>query len=365
MEGKIVSIEIDLFGIKLQSPFILGSGPLSYGARGLIRAHKAGVGAVVTKTIRDEPAVNPFPHMAVTGKDSMINAEEWTDIPGSQWVEKEIPEAKEAGVVIIASIGHTSVEVENWVGKVDRAGADIIELVSYKRETILPMLKKAKSLTGKPILVKISPNWFDSVGIALEALAAGADGITAIDSIGPVLRIDITTGKPLVGGNRGFGWLTGSAIKPIALRYVAEISSAADKPVVGLGGVTRAEDAVEMLMAGAKAVGICTAPIVKGVEYIGKLNQKLEKLITDLGYNNPGEISGLSHTYLNSEANNKKFNFIFDADSCTECMACVKACSYEARTLENKIMSLDSKICRYCGLCYSVCPTGALIPDFL
>lgn len=360
-----MSIETEIFGIKLQSPFILGSGPLSYGAKGLIRAHRAGAGAVVTKTIRDNPAVNPFPHMAVAGKGSMINAEEWSDIPGSQWVEKEIPEAKKAGVIVIASVGHTPVEVENWVGKVSDAGADIIELVSYERDTILPMLKRAKALTDKPVLIKISPNWVDSVGIALEALEAGANGITAIDSIGPVLRIDIKTGKPLVGGGRGFGWLTGSAIKPIALRYVAEITSATDKPVIGLGGVIKAEDAIEMLMAGAQAVGICTAPIVKGVEYISKLNKNLEKLITKLGYKNPGEISGLSHKYLNPAANNKKFDFIYNPDTCTECMACVKACSYEARALENKVMSLNTDLCRYCGLCFSVCPNGSLSSNFL
>lgn len=359
-----MSLETDLFGIKLQSPFILGSGPLSYGSKGLIRAHKAGAGAVVTKTIRDNPAVNPFPHMAVAGKDSMINAEEWADIPGSRWVDKEIPEAKKAGVIVIASVGHTPMEVDNWVRKVDEAGADIIELVSYERDTILPMLQKAKALTGKPVLVKISPNWSNAVGIAIEALKAGADGVTAIDSIGPVLRINVKTGKPLVGGINGFGWLTGSAIKPVALRYVAEISSATDKPVIGLGGVTNAEDAVEMLMAGAKVVGICTAPIMRGVEYIGKLNKKLEKLIADLGYKSPVEISGLSHKYFRPESTSKKFDFIFDADRCTECMACVRACSYEARALENKVMSLDTELCRYCGLCFSVCPNGSLSPDF-
>ncbi len=359
-----MSIETYLFGIKMQSPFVLGSGPLSYGSKGLIRAHKAGAGAVVTKTIRDNPAVNPYPHMAVSGGKSMINAEEWSDIPGAQWVEKEIPEAKKAGVVVIASIGHTPLEVENWVGRAAEAGADIIELVSYERDTILPMIKKAKILTDKPVLVKISPNWSDSVGIAMETLAAGADGITAIDSIGPVLRLDIKTGRPLVGGGRGFGWLTGSAIKPIALRYVAEISSASDKPVIGLGGVTTAEDAVEMLMAGARAVGICTAPIVRGVEYIEKLNTKLEKLIKKLGYGNPGEISGVSHKFLDPEVNNRKFNFIYNEESCTECMACVRACSYEARDLRNKVMSLDTDLCRYCGLCFSVCPNGSLSPDF-
>ncbi len=360
-----MSIKTELFGIEMQSPFVLGSGPLSYGAKGIIRAHRAGAGAVVTKTIRDKPAVNPFPHMAVAGKDTMINAEEWADIPARQWADREIPEAKAAGAVVIASIGHTPGEAVNWTALIDKAGADIIELVSYTRETIIPMVEEARKLTEKPILVKISPNWVDPVGTALETLKLGADGITAMDSVGPVLRIDIKTGKPLVGGGRGFGWLTGSAIKPIALRYVAEISSATAKPVIGLGGITKAEDAVEMLMAGAQAVGICTAPIIKGVEYIGKLNDKLEKLITKLGYKNSTELTGLSHKYLNPEANNKKFDFIYIADTCTECMACVKACAYEARDLQNKVMSLDTEACRYCGLCFSVCPNGSLNPDFL
>ena len=94
------------------------------------------------------------------------------------------------------------------------------------------------------------------------------------------------------------------------------------------------------------------------------MNVKLGKLITKLGYKNSGELTGLSHKYLNPVANNTKFDFIFNADTCTECMACVKACSYEARALENKVMSLDTDLCRYCGLCFSVCPNGSLSADF-
>lgn len=353
-------LETKLFGITLQSPFILGSGPLSYGAQGMIRAHQAGIGAVVTKTIRDIPADNPFPHMAIAGKQTMINAEKWSDYPGEQWVEKEIPQAKEAGVVVIASVGHTELEVDHWVASVDRAGADIIELVSYEESTMLPMVKKARQLTQKPILVKLSPNWADPVTCGLQALQLGADGITAMDSVGPVLRIDIWTGKPLVGGALGQGWLTGSAIKPIILRYVAELATKTDKPIIGLGGVMDAEDAAEMLQGGASAVGICTAPILKGIPYITKMCKNLEGILQKLSVSSCSDIIGRAIPYLQQEELKTAFTFGFNPDACKECMLCVTVCPYESRVLKNKQMSVDEQSCRTCGICASVCPTAAL-----
>ncbi|MEW5816033.1 MAG: dihydroorotate dehydrogenase, partial [Spirochaetota bacterium] len=162
-----VDLTTELFGLPLKSPLILGSGPLSYGAAGLIRAYEAGAGAVVTKTIRDRAADNPYPHMVISGRDTLINAEKWADISAARWVEEEIPKSKEAGVTVIASLGHTPAEVGKWVKAADRAGADIIELVSYQSEAILPMVMKAKELTGKPVIAKLSPNWPDPVKTAL------------------------------------------------------------------------------------------------------------------------------------------------------------------------------------------------------
>ncbi|MBI9104515.1 MAG: 4Fe-4S binding protein [Spirochaetales bacterium] len=355
-----MDISIEFLGIKLQSPLIIGSGPISYGADGMIRAHKNGAGAVVTKTIRDEAAVNPFPHIAVSGVNSMVNAEKWSDFSGDRWVDIEIPRAKAAGVVVIGSIGHTMEEVEHWVEKVDRAGADMIELVSYTEDSILPMMKRARELTKKPVLVKISPNWSNPVAAALGVLELGADGITAMDSVGPVLRIDIQTRRPMVGGERGTGWLTGAAIKPIALHYVAEIASRTDKPIIGLGGVMNAEDAVEMLMAGASVVGVCTAPMLKGIEYLGTLNIKIEKLAERLGFKTIGEISGSALSNLPASEITDKFKFEYNPSICNDCMRCVVVCPYQARNLENRIMNLDEELCRYCGLCITVCPVCAL-----
>jgi dihydroorotate dehydrogenase (fumarate) len=326
----------------------------------MIRAHLAGAGAVTTKTIRDIPAENPFPHIAITGRDSMINAEKWSDISGDAWVDQEIPKAKEAGVAVIGSIGHTLGEAGRWIAKVDAAGADIIELVSYDEADLAPMVLLAKKLSGKPILAKLSPNWKDPVASARAALDAGADGITAMDSLGPVLRIDIRTGRPISGGAKGLAWLSGGAIKPLTLRYVAEIAGLSDKPIIGLGGVMTAEDALEMLMAGATAVGICSAPILKGIDHIAKLNRDLEALMDSLSYSTVASVSRYSLRFLEKAEERSKFAFAFDPDLCTACRACVRCCPYEARSLEGKALGLDREKCRYCGLCASVCPTRAL-----
>lgn len=355
-----MSLKTKLFDIEMQSPFVLGSGPLTYGSEGMIRAHEMGIGAVVTKTIRDKAAQNPFPHIANTGKDSLINAEKWADIEGQKWIDKEIPEAKEAGAVVIGSIGHFPQEAENWVEKVDKAGADIIELVSYNRDAILPMVKKARKLTQKPLLVKVSPNWSDPVDVALKAFDIGANGITAIDSIGPVLRIDINKEKPLVGGENGYGWMTGGALKPISLRIVADIASQTDKPVVGIGGVITGEDAVEMMMAGASAVGVCSAPILKGLEYIRDLNNKIDNLVDELGYNQIADLKGLALKNLPKNELMNKFKFNFNKEICIQCRKCVDLCPYQARGLDDLDMTLNKNRCRYCGLCSSICPTDAL-----
>jgi len=231
------------------------------------------------------------------------------------------------------------------------------------------MVRRARELMTKPLLVKISPNWTDPVAAALHALEAGADGITAMDSVGPVLRIDIRTRKPLVGGPHGTGWLTGGAIKPMTLRYVAEIAAKTDKPVIGLGGVMTAEDAVEMMMAGASAVGVCTAPMLKGISYIGTLVKGIEKLAETLGFAEVSHITGAALKNLAAGENRNRFAFRFQSDLCIACMKCVIVCPYQARRLQKTLlqekslkyaMSLDEQLCRYCGLCVSTCPTGAL-----
>ncbi|MBU1879869.1 MAG: dihydroorotate dehydrogenase, partial [Chloroflexi bacterium] len=282
---------VNLCGLILPNPLVLASGPLSWNAGAIRAAWAAGAAAVVTKTIRPPATTNPMPHIAAAGGGSLLNTEGWSDLPAAQWIDRELPALRDRPGALIVSVGHTPAEVALLAGPLIAAGADALELVSYRAEDAVPMVEAAKEAVAKetvakaavsvPVLIKVSANWPDLVGVVRACVAAGADGVTAIDSIGPALRVDVETGRPLLGA---FAWLSGVAIRPIALRTVAEVCLRHDVPVVGTGGVGRAEDVVEMMMAGATAVGAHTAPLLQGLGWFGKTLGRLESWLADHGH---------------------------------------------------------------------------------
>ncbi|CAK7078441.1 4Fe-4S binding protein [Tissierella carlieri] len=348
----------NLLGVQLKSPIIIGSGPLSYSAEGMRILSDAGAGAVVTKTIRKERAINPAPHMVRSTNNSLINNEKWTDFEPERWINEELPKLKKMGVITIASVGHTLEESSELVEKVEKAGADIIELVSYDYTDLIPMVKDTKNRVKIPVIAKLPP-MIENIGdFCKELEEAGVDAITACDSVGPAFRIDIETGRPLLGGN-GFGWLTGEVIKPITLHKIYEIRKKVKVPIIGLGGCMSGADAVEMVMAGANFIGVCTAPILRGESVIGKIFNDFKAHLERLGYNSIEEACGVVHQHMGDVNERIKFEFMYNEEKCTRCSLCVKVCAYKARTL-NETMELDEEECRYCGLCVSVCPTKAL-----
>lgn len=359
-QWKGANISTEFCGVKLQSPFVLSSGPLSYAAEGLIRAHQAGAGAVVTKTIRLSAAINPVNHIGKINSDSLINCEKWADSAAEVWFNREIPMAKEAGAVVIASVGHTLPEAEALVKDCEKAGADFIELVSYREDTLLPMLKATKERVSIPVICKLSGNWPDPVGTAKKCLELGADAISAIDSIGPTLKIDIKNARPAMFSKDGYGWLSGGAMRPIALRINSEIARNGCDNLMGIGGVTCAEDAVEYFMVGAKAIGVHSIAILKGVEYFSKLCKDTSILLEQLGYRTISSVVGVALPNFPEQERVAKLEFEYESDSCINCGRCVAACSYDARILNFPVMQVDRDLCRSCGLCVSVCPTGAL-----
>ncbi len=316
---------------------------------------------MVTKTIRPQATVNPVPHIAAAGRGSLLNTEGWSDLPAEQWIERELPSLadRDGDGVLVASTGHTPAEVAQLAGPLAEAGADMLELVSYRAEDAAPMVAAAKRAVSVPVLVKVSANWPDLAGVVDGCLQAGADGVTAIDSIGPALRVDVETGQPLLGS---FAWLSGPAILPVALRSVAQICLRHDVPVVGTGGVGRAGDAVEMVMAGATAVGVHTAPLLQGLDWFGRSLARLERWLDERGYARLDELRGLALSHLRKPASHAALAFAFDAELCTQCGRCVTVCAYGARCLTlYGGMLLDEGLCRSCGLCVAVCPTGALL----
>jgi len=351
-------LTVTLCGLKLKNPLILASGPLSWSATAIRMAFDAGAAAVVTKTIRPQATVNPAPHIATAGRGTLLNTEGWSDLSAEQWIEQELPSLADRNGVLIASTGHTPAEVAQLAGPLAKAGADMLEVVSYRAEDAAPMVAAAKRAVTIPVLVKVSANWPDLLEVVTSCLQAGADGITAIDSIGPALRVDVETGRPVLGS---FAWLSGAAIRPIAMRAVAEIGLRHEVPVVGTGGVGRAEDVVEVVMAGATAVGAHTAPLLQGLDWFGETLARLERWLEEHGHARLADLRGLALPYLREPASRAPLTFAFDAATCTRCGRCVTVCAYGARHLTPQgEMLLDEDLCRSCGLCASVCPTNAL-----
>ncbi len=362
-----------LFHTTLSSPFILASGPLSYDATGLWDAYRAGAGGVTTKTLRLERAINPTPHMVLPRSSNLratlFNSEKWADLSWQQWVEEELPRMKGHPGALIVSIGHTALEAESIIGPVCATGVvDAIECVAYTKNTMIPLVNAVRQRTDLPVLAKLTFNWGDDLYPAAEAtLKAGAEGFTAIDSIGPTLQIDIGTAQPTVGGLGNRAWMSGAAIRPIAQAIVADLVTHFGVPVIGTGGVIQAEDAVEMTMVGAAAIGVCTAALLRGLDWFGKTAQKLNAWLDTHGYASLSDVRGRALSHFHQVEDTGPLIFEFQPLLCTKCGLCIALCPYDARQMDGEKPKtqelkqvLDERRCRYCGLCVEVCKPGAL-----
>ncbi|MFC2082934.1 4Fe-4S binding protein [Candidatus Bipolaricaulota bacterium] len=361
----MADLRTTLCGIDLRNPFVLASGPLSHNGEALLRAYRAGAGAVVTKTICEDATRNPVPHIA-RFSHGLLNGEQWSDLPARDWIEREIPLAKDGGATVIASLGLGLPHVKALAHQLADAGADALEICSYDAEEMGPMVAEAVRNVRIPVLAKISGNWSNAAATACECVASGAAGITAIDSIGPVLRFDIEKREPVLGS--GVGWLSGAAILPISLRVVADIARSVQVPIVGTGGIRTEDECVEMLMAGAHAIGLCSVLMTEGLSVLDRLIISLEWRLADLGYSSAREVIGAGLAGLErleasprlsspGRPNERLLVFAWDKKRCTECGICMSVCPYEARTEPDCV---DFVTCRFCGLCTSSCPAGAL-----
>ncbi|MHA1713086.1 MAG: 4Fe-4S binding protein [Candidatus Ranarchaeia archaeon] len=356
------NISIELCGLKLKNPFILTAGPYTRSGTLMKKAVEHGAGATVCKTVAVKEAVDPHPNMVKVGPNMLINAEKWTELPKEQWYNTELAIAKEADAPVIGCCGHAPDSVRQVAPELAKAGVDIIEVVSYNADHAVGMVKVAKEYTDLPVLCKVSANWPNLLEVIEKVKKAGANGITAIDSLGPVLAIDIETGMPMLASANGEGWLTGSPLRPLAVRIVAKIRQKfPDIDIVGTGGVMMGRDAVEMLMAGATAVGVCTGLIMKGYTIFKQLSDYLIKFMSRKNYRAITDFRSMVVPHLPpTEDLNWRYPCI-DHDVCTHCQQCIKHCPYGALSLDadNKVV-LNQSICYGCGYCYSICPVHCI-----
>jgi dihydroorotate dehydrogenase (NAD+) catalytic subunit len=358
----MANLTIEIVGLHLANPVVPAAGPPGWNGEAMKACAAGGAGAIVSKTVSVQPAVVPTPNMArIPG--GFLNTELWSELPVEQFIAREYPIAKEAGVPLIVSLGYTADEIAQLAPRV-RPFADALELSThYIGDDPSPMMdaiRAAKDAVEVPVFVKLSP--FRDMQTAAQAAAqAGADGIVAVNSFGPCLGVDTETGRLLMGSKEGYGWLSGPALKPLALRCVFDVARAVDLPIIGVGGIIKGTDAIEFFMVGASAVGVCTATILKGPQVFGKISHEIDRWLDVHGYDSVEAVRGLAIRRWEERA----FRAAhvppeLDVDTCTGCGLCETSCVYDAIHVVGDKARLTPEKCYGCGLCVTRCPAQAL-----
>ncbi|MDP3387961.1 MAG: 4Fe-4S binding protein, partial [Eubacteriales bacterium] len=292
-------------------------------------------------------------------KDNTIyNTELWSEYPVGRWSDQILPELKKViSKPLIVSVGYTASDMAVVVPKVN-AFADFFEVSThYGMDELGHLVDKICSLTDKPVFVKLSPHIQDYIAFVEKAVEHGAKGVVAINSLGPGMIVDLKSKSVTIGVDGGKSWISGPSIKPIALHRVANIRKAfQDLPIIACGGVEKAEDVLEFILAGADLVQMLSSSMIKGRDLFDKIVIDLPVLMARYGIDS---IEELRNTTLNTTPIGKGGYPSVDDNICTMCRLCVRICPEMALSLDSNIQ-LDRERCICCGLCQSRCPVGAI-----
>ncbi len=295
-----VGMSVEIAGITLKNPVITPSGTCGYGRDYLDFWSPEQLGAIAVKAVSVKPRDgNPPPRIAEipSGVLNSIGLEN----PGvHKFISDELPWLKSIGATVIANVvGYTDDDYAECVGILDGTGVDMIELniscpnvkgtpISASAERTEALTKRIKGVTKKPVIVKLSPNVTSITDIAKAAEAGGADALSLINTV-MGMRINIKTRRPMLKNITG--GMSGPAVFPLAVRMVWQTSNAVNIPIIGGGGITTAEDAVEMMMAGADAVSCGTAMFSDPSAPL-KIIEGLRRWCSDNGVGSVRELTG-------------------------------------------------------------------------
>ena len=266
----MANLSVNLCGITLKNPVIGASGTVGFG-RELNELYDIGtIGGISTKGLTNEPRLgNPTPRIAES-RGVILNAVGLQNPGVEHFIQHDLEWLKSTGTAVIANVAGKTLEDYRTICQRLDGLVDMVELniscpnvksggmaFGIRPQSVEEVTRVAKSgLTKTPLMVKLSPN-VESIAInALAAQNGGADAVSLINTL-TGMAIDIERRKPIIANNTG--GVSGAGVKPIAVRMTYEAAQAVSIPVVGLGGITCAEDAIEFLMAGATAVQVGTA----------------------------------------------------------------------------------------------------------
>ncbi|MCD7945998.1 MAG: dihydroorotate dehydrogenase [Clostridiales bacterium] len=299
---KKIDLSVDLAGVTLKNPVVVASGTFGFGREFGQFYDLSELGGICVKGLTLHPREgNPPPRIAETPM-GILNSVGLQNPGVDGFISHELPWLREHDVKIIANIsGNTPEEYGIMCEKLSRAGVDMIEVniscpnvkagglqYGVVPEMAAQVTEEAKGHSDVPVMVKLSPNVTDITVIARAVAEAGADALSLINTIRG-MRIDVRTRRPVLKMNTG--GLSGPAVLPVAVRMVWEVAQAVDLPILGMGGVSRGEDAAQLMLAGASAVAVGTACFADPYAPL-KVRDGLEKIAAEQGLSRVSELTG-------------------------------------------------------------------------
>ena len=299
-------ISTSVGSLNLSKPTLLASGILGISSDVFDRLYRSGAGAVVTKSISKEPW-DGYPNPTIFGLENggWLNAVGLSN-PGATHFSKMIQTETDVPV-IVSLVGSIEDDFEFMIKEFSNSGVSAFELnlscphvekvgleVGDDPNLVKKIVKIAKSSTDVPVIAKVglgSADYLDTVSAACDA---GIDAITAINTL-RAMSIDVETQRPIL--SHKIGGLSGNPIKPVAVRCVYEISSQKNIPIIGCGGISRWEDAVEFILAGASAVQIGSAIEKKWFGLFDEINDGIKNYMSKKGYSKIEEMIGLAKKF--------------------------------------------------------------------
>jgi len=363
--------------VDLETPLLLASGYITETPEFFLRARPYGCAGLVTRSLKqyvpqDRTRITA-PRYAIHESASMLNCEWGNEKPWTDWRDKGVTQVKETNSAMIVSLSGRDVDSCCYLIRTfDELGVDAFEIniscshsgalhgnLNVDLEHLKRMMLRVRRETKTPIWIKLSYSNLLFV-MAHEAENLGADAIVCTNSIGPGMMIDTKTGNPQLGIKGGGGGLTGRAIFPIALWCVHQLKQQLSIPVIGCGGVSTADEAVQMLMAGASAIQLYTAPALEGPAVFKRIDSGIAKFLNEhLEYGSVSDLIGVTLT----KTGEHKFTSpkpIVNEKNCTGCGICIHSCAFDAitmvkRTRKNALAVIKDN-CISCNACVGVCP---------
>ncbi len=274
----MADLKVDIAGVEWKNPVTTGSGTFGFGEEYSEYFDLSELGAVCLKALSAVPrAGNPSPRIAETPM-GILNSVGLQN-PGAQYfIDNYLPRLKTYDTRLIANLCGSSIDDYVEVAEILGDKVDMFELnISCPNVRVGGMAfgtapkmteeitRRVKAVSKCPLIVKLSPNVTDICEIARAAESGGADALSLINTL-LGMRIDINTRRPILKNN--MGGLSGPAVKPVAIRMVSQVYRAVSLPIIGMGGISTGEDAIEFMLAGASAVAVGTAGFVDPLAWV-------------------------------------------------------------------------------------------------